>query len=170
MQRRTAILGFLFALAVCAADRFPHIDAEALSGRNVTLPDEVAGSPALIVIGFTHGSNEQVKAWTERAGKEIPAKSVYTLVELESAPRMVRGMIHSSIKGSTPKEIQDRFVLDYHGERELKAAAGYQAGNDAYLVLIDAQGQVVWRVHGQPTDRIAAELKKLFAQYTPNSN
>src|SRR5215472_13267716 len=99
MYRRTAIFGFLFALTAPAADRFPHVEAEALSGRKVTLPDEVAGSPALVVIGFTHGSNEQVKVWTERAGKEIPAKSVYTLVELESAPRMVRGMIHSSIKG-----------------------------------------------------------------------
>jgi hypothetical protein len=76
MRRRTAILGFFFALVAAAADRFPHVEAEALSGRKATLPDEVAGSPALFVIGFTHGSNEQVKAWTERAGKEIPAKSV----------------------------------------------------------------------------------------------
>jgi hypothetical protein len=36
---------------------------------------------------------------------------------------MVRGMIHNSIKGLTPKGIQDRIVLDYHSERELKAAA-----------------------------------------------
>ena len=170
MDRRSAIVGFVFALAAGAADRFPHVEAEALSGRKLTLPDASAGTPALIVIGFTHGSNEQVKAWTERAGKEIPAKSVYTLVELESAPRMVRGMIRSSIKGSTPKEHYDRFVIDYQHEQELKTAAGYEAGNDAYLVLIDGQGQVVWRAHGPPNDQMAAELKRLFAHYTLNGN
>lgn len=141
-----------------SAQPLPRIEGETLSGKKVTLPD---GRPAVLIIGFTHGSQAQTKAWSQRIHNQIDTWSISVL---EDVPRLMRGMVSHSIKGSIPREEHDRFLLVYHGEKELKQAAGFDRPEDAYVLAIDASGAVLWRFHGSVTDaaaeQAAAALKK----------
>ena len=59
----------LLALWVGAAysqQSIPAIEGETLSGRKVSLPAAAGGQSALLIIGFTHGSEAQTKAWSRR--------------------------------------------------------------------------------------------------------
>src|SRR5215467_1026935 len=106
-----------------AQQALPPVEGETLSGKKVTLPAAAGGQPALLIIGFTHGSQTQTKAWADRAAHDrLPAWSVAVL---EDVPRLVRGMATHGIRGGTPKDRFDRFVLVFHGEKALKQAVGF---------------------------------------------
>ncbi len=81
---------------------------------------------------------------------------------LEDAPRLVRGMITHSIKGSTPKEDYEHVVLVFHGEKQLKEAAGFERADDAYLLMVDSAGAIQWRYHGPVTDQAVEQATAAF--------
>ena len=142
--------GFLSAQQQLAA-----FEGETLSGRKVALPAAAGGHPALLIVGFTHASQTQTKAWATRVENRF---QTWSIAVLEDAPRLVRGMAAHGIKSSIPKDQYDRFVLVYHGEKELKQAAGFDRPNDAYLMVIDGAGAIRWRYHGPVNDDAVKEI------------
>ena len=114
----------------------------------------------MIVIGFTHGSQNQTKAWTASVQQELP---VYSIAVLEDAPRLVRGMAVHGMKGGVPEDKRDHFVVVYHNEKELKQAAGFDHPDDAYVLLLDKDGAIHWRFHGPVTDAALQELESQAA-------
>ncbi|HKE27604.1 MAG TPA: hypothetical protein VKB88_34855 [Bryobacteraceae bacterium] len=156
MRTLTRVL-LLCAGLLCAQQAIPKIEGETLSGKKVSLPADLGSEAALLIIGFTHGSQAQTKAWGLRVHNRFPAWSVAVL---EDVPRLVRGMVTHGIKGSVPKEQYDRFILVYHGEKELKQAAGFDRPDDAYLLVIDRAGAVHWSFHGPVTDAAVEQISQ----------
>jgi hypothetical protein len=143
----------------------PHFDAEALSGRKVAIPAAVQGHPALLVVGFTHGSGPHCTDWAKRLETEFKNSTGlerYTVVFLEDAPRLVRGMAKSGIKSGVPKEQYDRFLIVTEHEKEVKEAVRFQAPDDAYLALLGADGAVRWTFHGAVGDDPVRQIRELL--------
>jgi hypothetical protein len=152
-------------LAICAGvlhaqQPLPAIEGETLSGKKVSLPDATGGRSALLIIGFTHGSQTQTKAWSLRVRDRFPA---WSIAVLEDVPRLIRGMVSHSMKSDVPKEQHDRFVLVYHGEKQLKQAAGFDRPDDAYLLVIDPAGDIRLSLHGPVTDAAVEQIASQFA-------
>jgi len=148
--------------AVIWADTLPRIEGENVLGKKVVLPDAASGHPAILIAGFSHASEGQVKAWAARLDREFPdqaAVTVYPMAVLEAVPRLVRGMASHGIKSGTPKEQRDRFLLIYHKEAELKTTAEFSAPDDAYVLLIDGSGVIQWRFHGPVSDAAVMQLQ-----------
>lgn len=150
----------LLSTVAWCADSFPSIEGENLLGAKVSLPDAAKGHPAAIVIGFTHASQNQTQPWTLRLQSDFGA---YSIAVLEDAPRLVRGMATSGIRGSVPKNLRDHFLIVVKGEKLLKEAAGFERPDDAYLVLLDSAGVIQWRFHGPLTDSAYEDLKNRAA-------
>jgi hypothetical protein len=148
-MRSVLCLVAIFTGFLQAQQNLPVIDGETLSGKKLSLPAAAGGQPALLIVGFTHGSQAQTKAWSVRVHDRFPA---WSIAVLEDVPRLVRGMATHGIKSGTPKDQYDRFLLVYHGERQLKEAAGFDRPDDAYLLVVDGAGVVRWRYHGPVTD------------------
>ena len=147
-------------LSYAHAEQFPQMEGENLLGKKVTLPDATNGHAAVIVIGFTHGSQNQTKAWTASVQQELP---VYSIAVLEDAPRLVRGMAVRGMKGGVPEDKRDRFIVVYSNEKELKQAAGFDRPDEAYVLLLDKDGAIHWRFHGPVTDAALQELESQAA-------
>ena len=143
-------------VAVLYAEQFPRIEGENLLGQKMALPDAAAGHPAVVVIGFTHSSQNQTKAWAGRLQHEVPT---YSIAVLEDAPRLVRGMAVHGMKSGVPEDQRDHFLVIYHNEKELKQTAGFDRPDDAYVLLLDKDGAIQWRFHGAVTDGAVEELK-----------
>jgi ATP10 protein len=140
--------------------RLPTTGSESLAGSQVVLPDSMEGHPSVVVIGFSKSSQDGVKAWDERARKELGAGfDVYPVAVLEDAPRLVRGIIIHAMKGSIPAARQDHFLIVVKGEAELKRATLYSAADDAYVLLLDRGGEIRWRIHGAVSDAAIKELR-----------
>jgi len=158
-MRTCALAMFLAGGAVFLhAEQFPKVEGENLLGQKIALPDAAAGHPAVVVIGFTHSSQNQTKAWTARLQDELPT---YSIAVLEDAPRMVRGMAVHGMKAGIPEDQRDRFVVIYHNEKELKQAAGFDRPDDAYVLFLDKDGGIQRCFHGAVTDAALEELKSI---------
>ena len=157
--------GTLLLLALSlGAEQLPPVEGQDLLGKTVSLPAAAAGQAAILVIGFTHASQNQTKAWSQRLEKQFPAPApvrIYSIAVLEDVPKLVRGMAVHGIKSGVPAEQRGRFLLVYHHEAELKQSAGFAAPDDAYLLVLDPAGAVRWRFHGPVTD---SAIEQLLAQ------
>jgi hypothetical protein len=151
---------FIFALASCGlitADQraMPMTQAQSLSGHTLTLPDAIAGHPAVIVIGFTQGSQRAMERWDKEIGAQVTARPgvpLYNIAVIQDAPKFVRGMIKGSMKVLVPAAGQDNFLTVVQGQEELKKAVDFAAGGEAYVVVLDASGKIVFHTHGDPSE------------------
>lgn len=153
-------LGFLVGIPL-RSEQMPRITGKSLAGNQVSLPSATAGSVAILCIGFSHGSQSQVKPWRERATKEFQEEArvrVYSIAVLEDAPRFVRGMIVRGMKHGVPAQEHKSFLVLYRGEKELKQIAGFNHSGEAYILLLGPKGEIEWRRHGPPTDAAFKEL------------
>jgi hypothetical protein len=149
-----AALGLLFTVA--AAQQFPRLQEENLNGQQVVLPDGAKGKVAVLVLGFSRSSQKSAEAWAKRVLQDFgsnPAVVLYQLPAIQDAPRFVRGMITSGMKKDVPEAQRATFVPVLHEEEALKKLVAYKkddAGDDAYIVVLDPSGKVVIQTHGGP--------------------
>lgn len=157
-----AALSFSVAMPL-HSERMLQITGETLSGKRISFPSASAGSVAILCIGFSHASQSQLKPWAERATNEFRQRNrvvVYSIAVLEDAPRLVRGMAVHGMKSGVPAQQHDHFVVVYHGESELKQITGFQRREEAYILLLDPQGEIRWVGHGPVSDAALRELSE----------
>jgi hypothetical protein len=148
-----------------APEHMPKTGSESLSGQEVILPDSLQGHRSVVIVGFSKGSQNGVKAWQLQARKQLgDGFDIYQVAVLEDAPRFVRGMITHAMKGSTPLAEQDHFLVVVKGEAELKKVAGFSAGDDPYVFLLDTSGEIRWRTHGVVSHDALKELQSQAAR------
>jgi hypothetical protein len=148
---RLAILSVAAFALSARSETLPRLAGESLSGKEVVLPNDAHGKIALLVIGFTKKSSHATQAWEQRFKKDFGNDQryvVYPVAVLEDVPRFIRGMVTRSIRRGTPPGEQDRFVTLFQGEADLKRFMSYAVPDEAYLLLLDAKGEVQWHGHG----------------------
>ena len=87
---RYTLLPLLIVLSLYGQVPLPRFDAEALSGWKLTMPAAVQGHPALLIVGFTHGSGPHCTDWAKRLESEFKANTEmerYTVISFSKTPR-----------------------------------------------------------------------------------
>jgi hypothetical protein len=143
----------LLAPIRAVAQQLPRLQEENLAGQQVVLPDSVAGKVAVLVFGFSRASQYSTGAWMKHMREDFSKNSsiaLYQLPVLEEAPRMIRGMITSGMKKGVPEGERANFVPVMHNEAEQKTLLVYKEPDDAYLVVLDRAGEIVFQAHGGP--------------------
>jgi hypothetical protein len=167
--RLKAWLIMAVALMFCAPlfpETVPHTEAETLSGKKIVLPDAAAGKLAVLIVGFSHASSAPMKEWAQRVDADYrtnPGFIYFQVPVIAGAPRMVRGMIMHGMKKDVSKEKYDTFAVVTQDEHAWKQAAGFERPNEAYVLLLDASGNVLWKTQGT-ADAHYAELRTRIAQ------
>jgi hypothetical protein len=143
----------------------PAFEGETLTGRKLSMPGAVHGHPALLAVCFTHASGPHCTEWGKRLESEFKSNGDlerYTVVFLEDAPRLVRGMAKSGIKSGVPKEEYDHYLIVTEHEKETKDAVHFQTPDDAYLLLLGTDGTVRWTSHGAVNDDAVRQIRELL--------
>lgn len=167
MRRTHGLLALGLLLAGGAAAAAGPLPAETLSGVALKVPDGLAPAPRLLVIGFSHGSRPSTKDWDARlaalCGGEAPA--CYDVAVIDKMPRFVRGFATGRMRDEVQEARHARFLLvtqDGAGWRAL-AGAPDEPGDDAYLVVLAADGALRWRGRGAWSAAREAELRQALA-------
>jgi hypothetical protein len=143
--------------------RIPEVHATSFADEPVNLPAGLKGKVGVLVVGFSKNSREADSAWGKRLAvdyRESPMVVYYEMPVLAAAPRMLRGMIVKSMKSSVPPSEQARFVVILENEAAWKTVTHFERPDDAYVLVVDSQGSVVWQTQGSPTDAAYAALKQ----------
>jgi len=158
---QTAVPALLMSTALlCAGQAIPVTAGETLSGKRVVPAQAVRGHAAILIAGFSHDAGMQSGAWRKavRSDATLNGTAVYELAMLEKAPGMIRGMIKNGMcKGLSPAE-QDQIVVMTQDQKLWEKFFGVENDKDPYVVLLDAQGTVLWHGHG-PAATLEPELR-----------
>lgn len=149
-------------LAYAQTQPMPHVEGESLASHKVILPDAAKGKVAVLVFGFTKASKGPTSAWGKTILSEFGTQTgfeLYQLPVLEDVPRLIRGMVISGIKKGVPENLREHFVPIVQGETELKKLVSYREPDDAYLVVLNRDGQIVRQMHGPVSDSAFSQLK-----------
>jgi hypothetical protein len=141
----------------------PAVRGTTFAGAKVTLPDELQGRVGVLIVGFSQSSRKEMTEWGVRLADDAdrPAGLVfYELPVLESVPRVLRGWVTKKIRDAVSAPGQQHFLPVLDHEEEWKRVAGFGAADDAYVLVVDGDGVVRWRVHGGLTEQAYAEIKR----------
>jgi len=142
----------------------PIVHATTLSGDAVDLPQALNGKTGILILGFSQHSRDQVTPWGKRLAADYlaaPDILYFEMPILAAVPRLLRPMVLHSLKSSVPDRAQPHFLPVTENESQWRTIAHYTAdhADDAYLLIVDQAGRVLWQTQGTPTDATYATLK-----------
>jgi hypothetical protein len=142
---------FLSVVALYAqAPVMPATAGETLSGKKIVLADAVRGHTVVLVAGFSHDGGIACGDWMKaiRDDAALAGMDVYEIAMLEGAPGIFRGVIKSGMRKGISSADQERTVILTQDDKSWEKFFEVSNGQEPQVMLLDAQGNVVWRGHG----------------------
>ena len=147
------ILALAASLAACTAtvpgqdpvgERFPEVSGEDLNGKAVALLDP--SEPRILLVGYEQRTQFDIDRWIlglQQTGTPAPLVEVPTIPGL--LPGMASGYIDDGMRGGIPPEDWALVVTLYGSDASTVAAfTGNELGNNARVLLLDANDRVAW--------------------------
>jgi hypothetical protein len=151
----------------------PKAEGTTLTGKAIVLPEAMKSKVGVLVLGFSHGSQEQVAAWGRRLAADYAQSKDVVYFEvpiLAGAPKILRGMIVKKMASSVPKVERPHFLPLTENEAGWRTVAHFSKPDDAYVLVIDGNGSVLWQTEGDTTDATYRRLKEKLAAVSGASN
>lgn len=143
------------ALAACSApipnrnptgEVFPSVAGESLAGQAVELPADLAGQPAILIVGYLQEAQFDVDRWLMgliQAGVAVPILEVPTIPGL--VPTLASEWIDEGMRSGIPREDWAIVVTLYGSAAEPVAElTGTTNGRLARVFLLDSGGRIAW--------------------------
>jgi len=165
-----AAAAYFCLAAASSAQQVPATHAEALDKSVVTFPQSNGAKALLLLISFSHKGEKQCDVWNARlkpAYLTEPRVAYYELADFQGVPSFVMRMILHGLRRQVPRDERAHFVPLYTDEAEWKKLVGYSAAEDAYLIVADPSGRVLWQTHGALTDQKYSELQTALHTQAP---
>ena len=134
----------------------PPLEGTTLSGRRVHFPSELPDHPLTLVVGFTHGSRQDVGAWKAAlAERGLPYLSLPTAETDQAAEAMAA--VAQAMRVHVPREAWEQVVQIHKGGVALRQVFGWEIDVFAKLVRVACDGEVRSRHDAGPfTDQALA--------------
>lgn len=150
--------------------RIPAFRGTTFTNQPVSLPEDLQGKIGVLVIGYSQGSREAVAGWGKRLATDYRGSSsvlYYEMPVLASVPRLLRGYVTNKIKSEVSEPARPRFVPITENEAAWRALTHYERGDNAYVIVVDGEGTVLWQTHAEVTDAVYAKLKEQLGMFHP---
>ena len=165
----------LLAMASAAAplhvgDTLPVVTGETMSGKTLALPPAASGPAAILVFSFSRAGGNDAQIWNDHVSKETKDNShvrSFTVMMLESVPRILRGIVTSGIRKQMPPAMHERCIFVFRDEAIWKNRFAVSDERRAYVVLIDAGAHIYWMNAGPFSDSAFEKLREAVLRIHP---
>lgn len=164
-----SFLSLLVSACCAAAADVPQTRLTALDGSIISFPRPEGQRPLVLLLGFSHQSEKTVDTWNRRFQPSYLADrgaEYYELLDFEGVPSLIMRMILHGMRRAVPAEQRPHVAPFYSSEDDWKRLTGYTAPEDAYVILADAKGHVVWTAHGVVSEEKLSDLQARIAKLT----
>lgn len=145
-----------------AVVHIPTARGTTLTGMDMALPNSLNGKIGVLVLGFSRASGEQVADW----GRLIEAQygqprglTYFEIPMLADTPKFLRGMVVKQMGSTVPGPERAHFVPLTEDDKPWRTVAHYDKADDAYVLVVNGDGTLLWRTEGDATDMAWAEFK-----------
>lgn len=155
--RVRAIAGILLALILAhatpaAADQFPVIEAADLNGRRVTLPNDLPGSPSLVLVVFNRAQQPVADAWI--AALDLRRRNDIDWIELPVLRAILKPgspFVDAGMRAGMPDRDGRARIITTYGQRGFIEAAGLPSFTTPYTMVVDRSGRIRLALPGAPS-------------------
>ena len=130
----------------CVGETFPTVGGEGLDQKAWKLPSDLAGKPAVILIGYLQEAQFDADRWLfGLLQSQTPAR----LLELPTLPglfpRAAASMIDGGMRSGIPSEDWQSVVTLYGADAAaITEFTGNEHGRNIRVLLLDQDGKVAW--------------------------
>ena len=145
-------------------ERLPDVEAKTLEGDALALPGDLAGAPAILLVGYKQRAQFDLDRWwmgLQQAEVKVTVIEVPTIPAL--VPTLISGWIDEGMRAGIPEEGWGVVATLYGDSAEPVARfTGNEGGNNARVLALDGSGQVVWFTDRGYSAGQALELAELL--------
>ena len=132
---------------------FPRIDSKDLNGDAITLPDDLAGNPALVLVAFKQRQQVNVNTWLDELGAIESGIEGVRVIETPTISGQkwgwMAGFIDNGMRSGIPDvEARARTITLFTDVGAFRGALGLESVDTIYGVLLDESSRVVEVVEG----------------------
>lgn len=147
---------------------FPEVRGSNLEGREFALPADFDGDLNLVFIAFQRGQQALVDTWLPFA-KDIAARHArlryYELPTIHEANSVVRWFIDNGMRrGISDVTAREATITLYIDKEKFRGALQLPHEDTIYILLVDAEGRVVWRADGTYTGDHGMAIEQVVAE------
>lgn len=124
----------------------PSVTGTSLAGDTFRLPEDLAGAPAVLVLGFVQEAQFDADRWLLGLLQgEFDVRALEVPTARGWVPARLRGRIDAGMRSGIPSEDWAVVWTVYGpGAERLQGFTGNEGPRNARVLLLDAQGQVRW--------------------------
>lgn len=140
--------------------KFPKVEGESLSGKEVTFPDDVEGDAVMVGVAFKREAQEMLDSWTDYFNALCEGKKdIYELPMIEgSLWKIFSSFIDSGMKSGIPEEQHDNVVTHYGDVSDVKEKLEIEDVDLGYVFLLDEEGYILFKGEGYADEEGKEEL------------
>lgn len=144
-------------------DRFPKIEAKALSGKKIVLPDDTLGKVSFIGIAFQRGAQGMLDSWIDHFERMCGGESIYEIPMIDGMFwKVMSGFIDEGMKAGIPEEKHDNVATFYGSTFDIRKKLNMDDKSLGYVFLLDEEGKIIWRERGYANEEGLEELQDVI--------
>jgi hypothetical protein len=148
--------------------KLPRLEATALDGSRLVLPDSTAANITLVGFGYQRQSQDDLASWLDPFRREYASADGFRACEVPmmgpSIPGLLRGVINSAMRNATPIE-RRRWVAPFYGDiNDYSRRLGVTDRSRVHIFLLDGSGVVRWHASGRADSTGLAGLRLQVAK------
>ena len=149
---------------------FPTVNGTNLRREKLTLPQDFAGKYNLIFIAFHQWHQEEVNSWiplAESCETQFPGLVYYELPTIRALKPFSRFFINEGMRAGIPNpKSRERTITLYLDKDDFRTALGLEDEEHIFALLIDRQGEELWRARGPHNQSSEAGLLEVLGRLT----
>jgi hypothetical protein len=143
---------------------FPIVSGSNLNRHELEFPRDFAGELNLLFVPFLQEQQFTVNTWipfAEELEASHPDVHYYELPTIQDMPLISRTFINEGMRAGIPNpKARERTVTLYIDTARFMQATGIPSKNDVHILLVNRQGEILWRAMGNFVQAKGDELLK----------
>jgi hypothetical protein len=154
---------------------FPEVTGETIDGAAFAAPDDFTGALNLVLVPFDRDQQGEAGEWlplAQELAAEIDGLHYYSFALLPDLSWLVRGLVSGGLSlAVNDPDVRAVTVLSYRADQaELAEAMGLDDTDALAVLLLDADGVVLWSGRGPFDDALAGDLRTAVEEYAKGTD
>jgi len=147
---------------------FPTVNGSNLQRAKLTLPQDFEGDYNLLFIAFQQWHQDEVNSWiplAESVEAQFPGLVYYELPTIRALNAFSKFFINEGMRAGIPNsKSRERTITLYLEKDDFRTALGLKDEEHIFALLIDHQGNELWRARGSHSQSSEAALLEVLGR------
>lgn len=148
--------------------RFPEIEGSSLDKRAFRMPQDFEGELNVALVAFQRWHQNQVDTWApllDEMERSVPGLRYYELPVIRSMNRFNQWLLDEGMRAGIPSQsVRGRTITVYTDKERFRQTLQMAEEDHIYVILVNRQGEILWRGRGAFTQEAARSLRAAVEQ------